>query len=103
MTALVLHQPSPQKEVSCPLCGKLTGAGAGPQPCAADSLRPVCRACARQHAPGLAALAELAQTAERVGRIRRHQVFPPLAALLDLAHAAENYAAAGTCPPRRAA
>jgi hypothetical protein len=43
------------------------------------------------HAPSLAALLDLATTADRVGRIGRHTVSPPLAALLELARAAENY------------
>jgi hypothetical protein len=34
---------------------------------------------------------DLAQVAERVGRIGRHTLVPPLGALLDLARAAEDY------------
>jgi hypothetical protein len=52
---------------------------------------PVCSACGHKHAPSLAALANLAEAATRIGRINRHSVFPPLTALLDLANAAEKY------------
>ena len=40
----------------------------------------------------LAALVQLADEADRVGRIGRHTVFPPYTALLDLARAADRYA-----------
>ena len=66
----------------------------GTQLVLADSLLPVCDRCGRRHAPSLAALVELANEAERVGRIGRHTVFPPYSALLDLARAADNYTAA---------
>jgi hypothetical protein len=44
-------------------------------------------------------LLDLAQVAERVGRIGRHTLSPPLGALLDLARAAEDYT--HTSPERR--
>jgi hypothetical protein len=65
----------------------------------ADTLAVVCAECGRRHAPALAALVGLADAAERVSRMGRHNVFPPLSGLLDLASAAEKYA--GSAPPRR--
>jgi hypothetical protein len=52
----------------------------------------VCSECARNLAPELGALLELAITAERVTRVGRFSVFPPLTALFDLACAAEAFA-----------
>jgi hypothetical protein len=52
----------------------------------------VCRDCGRRHAPALAALLDLARTAQRVARTHRPTLVPPLNALLDLARAAESYA-----------
>jgi hypothetical protein len=66
-------------------------AAAGHQFRTKDNLDPVCSECAGKHAPSLAALVDLARTAERVTRMGRHSVFPPLSALLDLASAAEKY------------
>lgn len=77
---------------TCALCGESVEADEGPQLFVADSLEIVCRDCGRQHAPPLAALLDLAQQAQRTGRIRRHAVFPPLTSLLDLARAAEDFA-----------
>lgn len=66
----------------------------------AETLGVVCPCCARPHAPELVALLNLACTAEKVGRIGRHNnVFPPLTSLLELARAAENYLASAR-PPR---
>jgi len=55
---------------------------------------PLCRGCGKKLAPTMAALLDLAHTAERVGRRSRHMLTPPLETLLDLARAAENYSAA---------
>jgi hypothetical protein len=63
----------------------------------------VCRQCGRKHAPSLAALLDLAQVAERVGRIGRYTLVPPLGALLDLARAAEDYTHAAPRQVRQAA
>jgi hypothetical protein len=83
----------------CGLCGGRTGTAAGPRLFLADSPDAVCRRCASKHAPSLVALLDLAQVAERVGRIGRHTLVPPLGALLDLARAAEDYT--HTSPERR--
>lgn len=66
---------------------------AGPRLVQADDLRPICERCARQRAPALLALVQLADEAARLARIGRHTVVPPYVALLDLARAAEAYAA----------
>jgi hypothetical protein len=68
-----------------------------------EDFSPVCHDCARQHAPALAALLELARVAERVGHIGRHTLVPPLGTLLDLARAAENYTHAVNGPGKQAA
>lgn len=91
MNQLVMRFEPQGTNDPCGLCQKPTSLGAGLRLTVAQTLAPVCRGCAKKHAPPLAALADLARTAERVGRIGRHTVFPPLASLLDLAHAAENY------------
>lgn len=79
------------KDEPCGLCGQAVTAPAGTQLLLAASSDPVCPDCGRKHAPSLAALANLAEAAARIGRINRHSVFPPLTALLDLANAAEKY------------
>jgi len=103
MTELLIHLQRHASNPSCVLCGTKALQAAGPQLVEAESLEPVCRGCARRHAPALAALIDLACAAERVGRIKRHTVFPPLASLLDLARAAEDYLHAAPHASRRAA
>jgi hypothetical protein len=76
---------------ACALCGGPIDSAEGPALCRADSLKPVCRKCGKANAPWLTALMDLACTAERVGRIKRHTIVPPLTSLLDLARAAEDY------------
>jgi hypothetical protein len=93
MPQLLLHYSPLPAEIACGLCGAPTLFEAGTQLVLAESQQPVCEACGKQHAPPLAALLQLANEAERVGRIGRHTVFPPYTALLDLARAADNYAA----------
>ncbi len=75
----------------CGVCGEalLLKAGMGLILSATD--QPVCRGCGRKQAPHLAALLELAQAAERVGKVCRHILVPPMESLLDLARAAEDY------------
>jgi hypothetical protein len=81
----------------CGGCGRPTSAPPGTQLVLAEGREPVCPDCGRRHAPSLEALVQLANEAQRVGRIGRHTVFPPYTALLDLARAADNYTA--TVPP----
>lgn len=92
MTHLVLRLDAEGGACLCGLCRHHMVLPPGVQLCVGALLEPVCRECVRKHEPGLAALADLAQAAERVGKIGRHMVTPPLSALLDLAHAAEAYA-----------
>lgn len=73
----------------CPLCGTSRPASEGPQLFVED--RAVCRDCGQRHAPHLAALIDLANIAERVGRTSRYIMTPPMEALLALARAAEDY------------
>lgn len=80
----------------CALCEQPVPAASGPRLCLAESLNPVCQACASEHAPSLVALLDLVRVADRVGRIGQHTLVPPLAALLDLARAAENYTRASS-------
>jgi len=80
----------------CALCGGLLSKAPDNQLVREDTGEPVCPDCGRNHAPALAALVQLANTAQRVTRIGRHSVFPPLAALLDLASAAEKYTCASS-------
>ncbi len=93
MTELLLrYSPSPAS-LDCPLCGQATTIPAGTQLVLAASQQPVCEPCGKRHAPPLAALAQLADEAERVGKIGRHTVVPPYTALLELAQAADNFTA----------
>jgi hypothetical protein len=94
MTQLMLQWKPTTTTDPCGLCGQPFQAGVGTQLVLAGNLQPVCADCGRHHAPSLVALVQLANEAERVGRIGRHTVFPPYTALLDLARAADNYSAA---------
>jgi hypothetical protein len=100
MTSLVIQLTVGGVPDVCTLCGGPATAAGGLGLFLADSQDCVCRTCGKRHAPSLAALLDLAGTAERVGRIGRHTVFPPLGALLDLARAAEAYTCS-TSPRRR--
>jgi hypothetical protein len=91
MQFLLEHRDEVQNE-PCGVCGQALSAPAGMQLILVGKSAAVCSACGRKHAPSLAALANLAEAATRIGRINRHSVFPPLTALLDLANAAEKYA-----------
>ena len=73
------------------LCRERMRAGAGLRLFHGDSLDPVCRNCGKAHAPQLLALMDLAQAAQRVGKVRRYLLVPPMEALLELASAAEEY------------
>jgi len=101
MMNLVLASPSAAGVGPCVLCGR-PAAAPGPQLALADGSGPVCRDCGRKHAPALAALAQLADAAQRVGQIGRHCVFPPMSALLELARAADVYTHAAPHGRRRA-
>jgi hypothetical protein len=85
----------------CPVCGKAHRRGAGdargPRLFLEEHADPLCRGCGKKLAPAMAALLDLAHTAERVGRRSRHMLTPPLESLLDLARAAEDYSASAPC------
>jgi hypothetical protein len=102
MTDLVIHYSYSTETESCALCGGRTGSR-GPQLHRAQTGDVVCRTCGKEYAPSLVALLDLACTAERVGRIGRHNLVPPLTSLLDLARAAENYSLATPSPARQVA
>lgn len=87
----LLEQRDEIQNEPCGVCGQAVSAPAGMQLLLAGGSAPVCADCGQKHAPALAALANLAEAATRIGRINRHSVFPPLTALLDLANAAEKY------------
>lgn len=88
---LVRYSPTAVHD-ACPLCGQGVSQPAGPQLVLAGTDRPVCYPCGKRHDPPLAALVQLADEAQRVGKIGRHTVVPPYTALLDLAQAADNFA-----------
>ena len=96
MSQLLLRYSPTPVECACGLCGREATWPAGTQLVLANAGEPVCSSCGEHHAPSLAALLQLGEEAERVGRIGRHTVFPPYTALLDLARAADHYA--GSCP-----
>jgi hypothetical protein len=101
MLQLALQCRDDSSSEVCALCAKSIEFPAGHQLRTIGNLDPVCPDCAGKHAPSLAALVNLARTAERVSRMGRHSVFPPFSALLDLASAAEKYT--GTVQPQRKA
>ncbi len=76
---------------SCPKCGQGYLGRTGLGLFAENHEQPVCRTCGKKGAPTMAALLDLALTAERVGKSCRRLLTPPMASLLDLAHAAEAY------------
>jgi hypothetical protein len=81
---------------ACPVCGNDQHSNPRGLHLFVDSHDdPLCRGCGKKLAPGMAALLDLAHTAERIGRRSRHMLTPPMETLLDLARAAENYHAAG--------
>jgi hypothetical protein len=96
---LVRFSPSPISG-PCASCGQQTTTPAGTQLVLALTQEPVCQGCGRRHDPALAALVQLADEAERVGRIGRHTVVPPYTALLELAQAADNFASTVPAPTR---
>src|SRR5258708_25769651 len=76
----------------CPSCGQHHHPAArGPRLYLETHTDPLCRGCGKKLAPAMAALLDLAHTAERIGRSSPHMLTPPLESLLDLARAAENY------------
>jgi hypothetical protein len=86
-------------ESSCAICQGSLEQSEAPRLCLADDLSPVCKSCGKQHAPELAALLDLARTADRVGQIGNYTLVPPLNSLLHLARVAEIYA--GTRPHKK--
>lgn len=91
MAQLAIHLGGGAINAACSLCGDPRDDCGGLQLLLAETAEAVCHDCGRRHAPGLAALLELALAADRAGRIGRHSVFPPYKTLLELARAAENY------------
>jgi hypothetical protein len=98
MPQVILECQATAADAPCGCCGRQVQATAGARLILADTEAPICPDCARLHAPSLAALVNLADAADRVGRMGRHSVFPPLTALLDLASAAERYTSAARPP-----
>jgi hypothetical protein len=101
MTPLLVRYNCNAVSDSCALCGQPTTIPSGTQLVLAETRRPVCQGCGRRHDPAMAALVQLADEAERVGRIGRHTVVAPYTALLELAQAADNFAS--TLPRAREA
>ena len=91
MQQLTIRFAEHSHNVRCVFCGSRFQAAAGPCLALGDGEEPVCRGCARKHAPQLVALVDLAQTAQRVGKVCRYILVPPMESLLDLARAAEEY------------
>jgi hypothetical protein len=82
----------------CPSCGQHHHlASRGPRLFLETHADPLCRGCGKKLAPAMAALLDLAHTAERIGRRSRHMLTPPMESLLDLARAAENYSDSSPC------
>jgi hypothetical protein len=82
----------------CPSCGQHSHpASRGPRLYLETHADPLCRGCGKKLAPAMAALLDLAHTAERIGRRSRHMLTPPMESLLDLARAAENYSDSAPC------
>ncbi len=96
-----LSQENPSSR--CPVCGLAHHAGPnGPRLFLHTHDDPLCGGCAKKLAPAMAALLDLANTAERIGQRSRHLLTPPMESLLDLARAAENYSASAPCSRTRA-
>lgn len=87
----------------CALCQRTAPFPAGPALCLESGAEVVCRECGKKEAPSLVALLDLAEVAQRVGRIARHTLTPSLETLLDLARAAENFSFATSDHDRNAA
>jgi hypothetical protein len=80
------------REGACALCGKGVVQRPGPQVSLVAGQAAVCRPCVQVHSPPLGALLDLAEVAERVGRVSTHAPhWVPLEMLLALARASENY------------
>jgi hypothetical protein len=94
MVRLAITTSPSGKQGACGVCGAPVASGSGPRLALVDSPAAVCGACGKRHAPHLAALLDLAHTAERVGHIGRHTLVPPLEVLLHLTQAADAYAEA---------
>jgi hypothetical protein len=91
MSRLMLQYCSECIEGACALCNGPAVLEPGLQLYHPELTGPVCTQCARQAAPELTALQNLARTAEHVGRINKHTITPPLTVLLELARAAEQF------------
>jgi len=86
----------------CGMCGEAALWKKGPRVCVLESGTPVCRECARHHAPQHFALLDLALSAEKAGKATKHLLTPPMETLLELNRAAETFAMAFPSPMRRA-
>jgi len=94
MSQLIVLWRADIDDDTCAVCAGSLDGSSGMRLATAEGRQPVCPNCARKEAPALAALINLAQAAERIGKIGRHTVTPPLSALLELARAAESYSSA---------
>jgi len=93
-----LADADPLVDPHCYFCGQNLSLRFGLGLCAGPALRtaqgdkPVCAACGRRLAPALSALLELAQTAQRIGRVHgRTPLRVTMEALLELARVSERY------------
>ena len=87
---LIVNEDAPA-DAPCALCGGSLPV-AGPRLAREGDLAPVCLPCGRKHAPALAALVDLGDRAERLGRVSQHAPLGlSLEDMLDLARAAESY------------
>ncbi|HXG11941.1 MAG TPA: hypothetical protein VNK04_19450 [Gemmataceae bacterium] len=91
MAELMIQLHAESLTAPCSLCGQPVLFPAGPVLCLKPDGLPVCRECGKRHSPALLALLDLADVAQRVGRVARHTLVPSFETLLDLARAAENY------------
>jgi hypothetical protein len=95
MQDYTIRQVEEAGPIRCPKCGQAYVGRPGLGLFEEEQDVPICRSCGKKAAPTMAALLELAQTAERVSKSGRRLLTPPMESLLDLAHAAEAYSHSG--------